>query len=287
MKLVLVVVSDVVYLDRSRDRVADCVREVLRDFPDVVLTEVLYVPNDVAEIRRAVVEGCRLGDVVVVCGGTGVGVWDVSVEAVKPLFDRELSGFGEYFRYVSLRQVGARAVLSRAVAGVVGNSIVYVIPGSPEAVSLALREIIIEISRHILDLLRGVKHWEIGNCIVFVRDRLRVQDLLAVNRVVYSLTRGSGCVVSFTGVVKERVGERIVKSLRVEIDVKEFENFCRKLASERRCSIVAALSLGELMPGDFIIHVAVIAESRQVGFSVLREIVEFYKSKGIKKEIVV
>ena len=110
------------------------------------------VPDDRLEIRtrlQAVLaeEGV---DVVVLNGGTGFSPRDVTTEVVEPLLDTTLHGFGELFRMLSWRQVGAAAMLSRAVAGVIGNRAVFVLPGSPKAVELAMEQLILPEAGHLL-----------------------------------------------------------------------------------------------------------------------------------------
>lgn len=97
-------------------------------------------------------------DALVLTGGTGIGPRDVTVEAVEPLLDRKLDGFGEAFRRLSWDQVGARAVLSRAVAGTCNSRLVFVLPGSPKAVELGVEQLIIPLLRHALKMLAGGGH---------------------------------------------------------------------------------------------------------------------------------
>lgn len=113
------------------------------------------VADEIAAIRSVVEKALEVGaDVVVLNGGTGFASRDVSVEAVLPLFDRVIEGFGELFRTLSFQQVGAAAMLSRAIAGVVGRSVVFVLPGSPKAVELAMAELILPETGHLLGQIR-------------------------------------------------------------------------------------------------------------------------------------
>lgn len=114
------------------------------------------VPDDVAAIRAAVhrllaVPGV---DVLVVTGGTGFSPRDLTVEAVGPLLDRPVEGFGELFRMLSYEQVGPAAMLSRATAGLVGTRAVFLLPGSPRAVTLALEKLILPEAAHLLGQAR-------------------------------------------------------------------------------------------------------------------------------------
>ncbi|MDN5906829.1 MAG: molybdenum cofactor biosynthesis protein MoaB [Staphylococcus equorum] len=82
-------------------------------------------------------------DVIVTTGGTGIAQRDVTIEAVSSFYTKEIEGFGELFRYLSYAEdVGTRALLSRAIAGTVGDKLIFSIPGSTGAVKLALEKLI-------------------------------------------------------------------------------------------------------------------------------------------------
>lgn len=91
-------------------------------------------------------------DLVVTFGGTGITPDDVTPEAVRPLFDRELPGFGERFRARSVDQIGERVIASRAVAGVADGVLVFCVPGSEAAARLAVNELILEVGSHLSGL---------------------------------------------------------------------------------------------------------------------------------------
>jgi molybdenum cofactor biosynthesis protein B len=84
------------------------------------------------------------------CGGTGVAARDVTIETIKPMLDKELSGFGEIFRVMSLEEIGSAAIMSRATAGVRKGKVIFCIPGSKGAVKLAMTKLILEECGHIL-----------------------------------------------------------------------------------------------------------------------------------------
>jgi molybdenum cofactor biosynthesis protein B len=101
------------------------------------------VRDDIAAIRGAVeralaTEACRA---VMLTGGTGTSPRDVTPEAVRPLLERELPGFGELFRMLSFQEIGPAAMLSRAFAGSRGGKVVFGLPGSPAAIRLALERL--------------------------------------------------------------------------------------------------------------------------------------------------
>lgn len=109
------------------------------------------VPDDAAFIRDIV---SRMIDedvnVIVTSGGTGLSPDDVTIEAISPMFHKEIQGFGEYFRYLSIGQIGSSVVLTRACAGIVNNKVIFCLPGSPNAVNLAFSEVILPEAGHIL-----------------------------------------------------------------------------------------------------------------------------------------
>jgi molybdenum cofactor biosynthesis protein B len=80
---------------------------------------------------------------IIVNGGTGIGNRDVTYEAVTPLLEKELKGFGELFRALSYKEIGSAAMMSRAFAGVAKGKLVLCMPGSPNACVLGMRELII------------------------------------------------------------------------------------------------------------------------------------------------
>jgi len=98
-------------------------------------------------------------DGVIINGGTGIAARDSTIEAIRPLIDKELEGFGELFRALSYQEIGSAAFLSRALAGISGGKIVVALPGSPNACRLAMEKLILPELGHIAHLLRlGQQH---------------------------------------------------------------------------------------------------------------------------------
>lgn len=87
---------------------------------------------------------------VIINGGSGIGVRDVTVEAVTPFFNKSLPGFGELFRMLSFKEIGSASMLSRAAAGIADDKIIFVLPGSPDAVRLAMEKLIIPELGHLV-----------------------------------------------------------------------------------------------------------------------------------------
>ena len=114
------------------------------------------VKDDPAEVRSTVSRHTRAADVdcVLVNGGTGIAARDTTYEAVASLLERRLDGFGELFRSLSYGEIGAAAMLSRAVAGVCGSTVVFSMPGSTAACALAMDRLVLPELGHVVGLLR-------------------------------------------------------------------------------------------------------------------------------------
>ena len=84
-------------------------------------------------------------DVIMTNGGTGLDTRDITVETVESLFEKKIDGFGELFRTKSFEEIGSAALLSRATAGVYKKTIIFSMPGSPNAVKTAMSLIIDEL----------------------------------------------------------------------------------------------------------------------------------------------
>jgi len=114
------------------------------------LAKYLICKDDVEEIRKALEEALGEADFVILNGGTGISRRDVTVEAIKPLLEKEVPGFGELFRYLSYEEIGPDAILSRAFAGIIKRKPVFCLPGSKNAVSLAVKRIISKVISHMI-----------------------------------------------------------------------------------------------------------------------------------------
>jgi molybdenum cofactor biosynthesis protein B len=113
---------------------------ILKDEPDLIRQLIAALPVSV--------------EAVILNGGTGLAPRDTTFEAIENLLDKQIGGFGELFRMLSYEEVGAAAMLSRAVAGVAGDRAVFSIPGSTKAVELAMTKLILPEIGHIVGLLR-------------------------------------------------------------------------------------------------------------------------------------
>lgn len=108
------------------------------------LAEKMIVPDDVYRIRAAVSGWIAADDinVIITTGGTGVTGRDGTPEAIKPLLDKEIEGFGEVFRAVSYEQIKTSTLQSRALAGVANGTYIFCVPGSSGACRTAWDQVI-------------------------------------------------------------------------------------------------------------------------------------------------
>lgn len=105
-------------------------------------------PAQIAElVREAVSGGCKL---IITSGGTGITRRDSTFEAIDALLEKRLPGFGELFRLLSFQEIGAAAMLSRATAGVSGGALIFCLPGSTNAVTLAMERLIMPQLAHLV-----------------------------------------------------------------------------------------------------------------------------------------
>ena len=116
---------------------------ILRDEPDL--------------IRDHVVRLCLRDDVeaILTNGGTGIAPRDGTYETIKDIIERPLPGFGELFRMLSWDQVGAASMLSRAIGGLRGTTLIFSMPGSSNAVEVAMTRLIIPELKHLVYEMRG------------------------------------------------------------------------------------------------------------------------------------
>jgi molybdenum cofactor biosynthesis protein B len=107
------------------------------------------LPDDRVLIGNAI--GSEDIDAIIVCGGTGVSITDVTIETLRPLMVKTLPGFGELFRMLSYQEIGSAAIMTRALAGVTDHGkVIFCIPGSPQAVKLVMSKLILPETGHIL-----------------------------------------------------------------------------------------------------------------------------------------
>jgi molybdenum cofactor biosynthesis protein B len=110
------------------------------------------IPDEPAQMRELLARLRDREDVdaVLMTGGTGLGSRDRTFETVGQLLDKPLPGYGELFRMLSYGEIGPAAMLSRAIGGLVGRTVLLTMPGSPAAVRLAVEKLILPELGHLV-----------------------------------------------------------------------------------------------------------------------------------------
>lgn len=137
--------------DSIIDISGDLICRLLRENGHMVIFHKI-VPDEKKIIQQTMLKTLksRKINVIITSGGTGIAPKDVTIEAVKPLFEKIIDGFGEIFRYLSYKKIGSAAFLTRAIAGISKGKVIFCLPGSPQSVKLAVEKLIIPEAGHIL-----------------------------------------------------------------------------------------------------------------------------------------
>jgi molybdenum cofactor biosynthesis protein B len=127
------------------------IRETLK-FSGHSVVDYRIVPDEPDQIREILEVWIGRDDVQVVLsnGGTGIAARDTTYDAISSMLDKRIDGFGELFRMLSWQEIGAAAMLSRAIAGVAGQTLIVAMPGSTNAVRLALTKLIVPELGHLV-----------------------------------------------------------------------------------------------------------------------------------------
>lgn len=141
---------------QQTDTSGRAIRQLLTDAGHVITDHAIVKdePTDVASYVRAQVADAST-QVVITTGGTGITARDGTFDAVDAMLDKRLDGFGELFRMLSFQEIGAAAMLSRATAGTVARTAIFVLPGSEAAVRLAMARLILPELGHLAQQLRA------------------------------------------------------------------------------------------------------------------------------------
>ena len=138
----------------ANDTGGQAIRELLGTCGHVVTGHAI-VRDEPDEVTLAVRTELANGhsQVIITTGGTGITSRDGTFEAIDRLLDKRLPGFGELFRMISFEEIGAAAMLSRATAGAAARKAIFVLPGSPDAVRLAMTKLILPELGHVVQQL--------------------------------------------------------------------------------------------------------------------------------------
>lgn len=161
VKFIVLVTSSTIYERMVRglelkDEAGELIGRILEAEGHEVLKK-LIAPNDKNKILKKINEALKLKpDVIIITGGTGLSSRDVTIEAVEHVLEKRVPGFGELFRKISFEEIGTAAMLTRATAGVYKGVMVFSLPGSPHAVEVALKKLILPEIGHAVMHLREV-----------------------------------------------------------------------------------------------------------------------------------
>lgn len=164
INLALIIVSTSRYNEmktgkKTTDKTIPKVKRLLKDNLTISLTFTSIIPDSEEYINNVLTEVMKDNkiDSVIFSGGTGLSQKDITYETIEPHLEKKFDGFGELFRHLSYNEIGTSAMLSRATAGLLRikkqNKVIFLLPGSPNAVRLALQHIIIPELGHILYLI--------------------------------------------------------------------------------------------------------------------------------------
>lgn len=137
--------------ETPQDASGDVIVEELTLAGHAVAKRVL-VSDDKKTVARTIVSTCRdvSVDAVIITGGTGIASRDITIEVAEGLFEKKIDGFGELFRYLSFKEIGSSAMISRSTAGIYSGKVIFCLPGSTDAVKLAMTRLIIPEIGHLV-----------------------------------------------------------------------------------------------------------------------------------------
>jgi molybdenum cofactor synthesis domain-containing protein len=160
-KVLIITLSDRAYRKEYDDLSGPAVKDMLTGFfssvgwPFEIKTEL--IPDDAQMLRTLIVEAATTANIIITTGGTGIGPRDITIETIQPLLTKEIAGIMDFIRM----KYGAdkpNALLSRSIAGIIGQSLIYTLPGSVRAVEEYMNEIL-KTLKHTIYMQYGVdKH---------------------------------------------------------------------------------------------------------------------------------
>ncbi len=139
--------------DHAGQRIQSLLQEAAFEVIDYQLTK-----DEPLDIAHHVKNWCSDPTIntIIVTGGTGFTPRDQTYDTILPLFEKEMMGFGELFRMLSYEEIGPKAMFSRATAGSLQQTAIYVLPGSTNAVTLAMTKLIVPTVQHFVGELKRV-----------------------------------------------------------------------------------------------------------------------------------
>jgi molybdenum cofactor synthesis domain-containing protein len=159
MKIAILTISDRGAAGESEDKSGPLIAQIISQRTTWNIAQQEIVPDDQPTIARTLLQWCEAGyNLILTTGGTGFAPRDVTPEATRQVIEREAPGIAETLRAESLK-ITRHAMLSRAIAGIRGRTLIVNLPGNPKAVKENL-DILLPILPHALDLLTDAPHTE-------------------------------------------------------------------------------------------------------------------------------
>jgi molybdenum cofactor synthesis domain-containing protein len=142
------------YEDLSGPRISVLVQEYFESLNLKCSVTNVLIPDDPEELREIIQVSDSGYDIIFTTGGTGIGPRDITIETIKPLLTKEIPGIMEFIR-VKYGSKNPGALLSRGIAGLIGTTLIYTLPGSVKAVNEYMGEIL-KTLLHTLEMLWGI-----------------------------------------------------------------------------------------------------------------------------------
>ena len=141
---------------RETDRSGQIIQQLLQEAEHQISIYAIIKdePQEIEDLLDYLEQQFELS-VIIFSGGTGIAPRDTTYDVVSQWLTKTIPGFGELFRYLSYQEIGSRAIASRAVAGVRKQKLVFALPGSSNAVSLALTKLILPELNHLARQIQG------------------------------------------------------------------------------------------------------------------------------------
>lgn len=159
MKIAILTISDRGAAGQTEDKSGPLIAQILQNRTPWEIAKQEIIPDDQPTIAKTLLQWCEENfDLILTTGGTGFAPRDVTPEATRQVIEREAPGIAEALRAESLK-ITRHAMLSRAVAGIRGRTLIINLPGNPKAVKENL-DILLPILPHALDLLSDAPHTE-------------------------------------------------------------------------------------------------------------------------------
>jgi molybdopterin adenylyltransferase len=144
-EVLIITLSDRAHRGEYEDLSGPAIKEMLSDYFDSIgwafNINTTLIPDDAEILKELLRSAGAVYNIIITTGGTGIGPRDITVETVKPLLSKEIPGIMEFIRVKYGTDI-PNALLSRGVAGITGNSLIYTLPGSLKAVEEYMTEIL-------------------------------------------------------------------------------------------------------------------------------------------------